>query len=305
VRERPSATAFAVTVGLLLDTRDPEIGALVPPRMRELAEACVAAFPRGPRVLRFLSRGWYRSLLRRLERTTVPGIFLHYLMRKLFIEEAVRATLPAGAGAPRQIVVVGAGLDTLGARIALEKTSNTQVIEVDHPLTQAVKRRALAHYGLPTRDFAFVELDLRQHTLEEALRTASTFNEKVPATFVIEGVLMYLHPEQVAALFRELRHLGTPDSHVVFTFMESERADRIRFKNLPGWYAPLLDLWLRRLGEPMHWAIDRRQLRAFLAPLGWTLTSIADRDTFRARFLQPHGLEARALMDGEYVGVAR
>jgi methyltransferase (TIGR00027 family) len=306
VRDRPSTTALAVTVGLLLDARDPLVAPLFPPLMRELAEYGVAEFsPRGRRVLRLLERSWYRGLMRRIESVTVPGIFLHYLMRKLFIEDAVRRALADTSVGARQVVIIGAGLDTLGARLALEGTvAGGKVIEVDHPLTQSVKRRALARHARQSTNLELVELDLTARPLDATLRASSSFDPKLPTVFVAEGLLMYLAPEEVDAFFRTLRDLAAPGSRVVFTFMESEREERIRFKNLPRWYAPVLDFWLRRVGEPMRWAIDRAQLEPYLRRLGWRLTGIADRETFRSRFLVPRGLGNRELVDGEYVSVA-
>ena len=289
-----------------MDARDPLVAPLVPPLMRELAEYGVAEFPsRGARVLRLLDRSWYRGLMRRIESVTVSGIFLHYLMRKLFIEEAVRRGLAEPSVKPRQVVIIGAGLDTLGARLAIDGTiADGKVIEVDHPLTQSIKRRALARHGRSPGNLELVELDLTSRKLDETLRESSSYAPSRPTVFVAEGLLMYLVPDDVAVFFRTLHDLAAPGSRVVFTFMESERKDRIRFKNLPRWYAPLLDLWLRRVGEPMRWAIDRAELEPYLRGLGWRLTAIADRETFRSRFLEPRGLGSRPLPDGEYVGVA-
>ena len=306
MRQRPSATALAVTAGLLFDAQDPALAPLFPPLMRELAEHGVAEFPqRGARILRLLSRPWYQALVRGIESVTIRGIFLHYLMRKLFIEDAVRRALADERGRRRQVVIVGAGLDTLGTRLALEDAlDGGAVIEVDHPLTQSVKRRALARFERQPANLALVELDLTVRALDATLRASASFDPSATTVFVAEGLLMYLAPEQVAAFFRTLHELSVPGSRVVFTFMESERPDRIRFKGLPRWYAPLLDLWLRRLGEPMLWAVDRKRLEDYLLPLGWRLTAVADRETFRSRFLEPRGLGGRALADGEYVGVA-
>jgi methyltransferase (TIGR00027 family) len=307
MRQRPSTTALAVTVGLLLDARDPLVAPLFPPLMSELAEHGVAEFsPRGQRILRFLDRSWYRGLMRRVERVTMPGIFLHYLMRKLFIEDAVRSALAEPSAGAWQVVVIGAGLDTLGSRLALEGTvQDGVVIEVDHPLTQSVKRRALARYARQPTNLELVELDLTVRPLDAALRASSSFDSRLPTVFVAEGLLMYLTAEQVVSFFRALHDLAGPGSRIVFTFMESERSDRVRFKNLSRWYAPLFDLWLRRAGEPMQWAIDRRRLGDWLAPSGWTLEEIADRETFRARYLKSAELRERPLADGEYVAVAR
>src|SRR5213594_140619 len=164
--------------------------------------------------------------MRGIERVTAPGIFLHYLMRKLFIEEAVRRSLATPASA-RQVVVIGAGLDTLGARLALDGANNVRVVEVDHPATQAVKRRALARYGLPREGFSFVELDRTVRTLAEALGDSDQLDPRLPAVFVAEGLLMYLTPERAADFFREVHQISAPGSRLVFTVMESDRSDRI------------------------------------------------------------------------------
>jgi O-methyltransferase involved in polyketide biosynthesis len=48
---------------------------------------------------------------------THPGIVRHWMLRKRWIESRVRARIAAGAS---QVVVLGAGLDTLGVRLASE-----------------------------------------------------------------------------------------------------------------------------------------------------------------------------------------
>lgn len=294
-------------MGLVFAAQDPAVAPIVPPRMVELAEAGIGAFPgRGRRLMRMLSRQWYRRFVRAIERRTVPGIYLHYLVRKLCIGDMVASALsPIDATAPRQLVVVGAGLDSLAPRLFLSGARpDVSIIEVDHPATQGVKRRALAPFHLPAPGFTFVSLDLTRHQLADALAASGAFDPTLPSVFVAEGLLMYLTENQAATFFRELAGLAPAGSRVVFTFMESDRRDRVRFKNLPRWYAPLLDRWLRRVGEPMRWAIDRTAIRSWLAPTGWALEEIADRDALRARYLTPNALGDRALMDGEYVGVA-
>jgi methyltransferase (TIGR00027 family) len=297
--QRPSTTAFAVAFGQLLDAHDPELAPLMAEEHRLVLEACVAAFvPRGPRALRMLQRGWYRRLLQRFESVTARGIFLHYLMRKRFIEDAVRSALREGCA---QVVVIGAGFDPLATRLAREQKS-LRCIEVDHPSTQAVKRAGLA--GRAPDNLTLLELDLRHASLGETLRASAAFDTSAPAVFVAEGLLMYLTAEQAAEFFREVRSASAPGSRVVFTFMESSDPNRVRFKGMPRWYAPLMEFWLRRIGEPMQWAIDRGSLTKWLATLGWDLLDVGTRDSFRALYLAPLHLEDRPLMDGEYVAVA-
>src|SRR5262249_59833611 len=166
-------------MGLLLTAEDPEVAPIVPPRMVELAQAGISAFPdRGPRLMRMLSWRWYRQFVHAMERRLVPGIYLHYLVRKLCIGDMVTSALAAfDATAGRQLVVVGAGLDSLAARLYLGGAlSDTSIIEVDHPATQAVKRRALASVQLPARGFTFVSLDLTTQRLGDALASSGAFD---------------------------------------------------------------------------------------------------------------------------------
>ena len=63
--------------------------------------------------------------------------------RTKFAEDAL---LTAVARVVEQIVILGAGLDTLAYRSSFRR--RVRVFEVDHPDTQAWKRRRLAHVGI-------------------------------------------------------------------------------------------------------------------------------------------------------------
>lgn len=300
MEQRPSTTALGVAFGQLFDAYDPKLAPLFVAHHRELLEAFVAAFrPRGPRALRMLEHGWYRRLMRSVERVTARGIFLHYLLRKRFIEDSVRSGLAEGC---TQLVVIGAGLDTLATRLASEQSSLI-CIEVDHPATQAVKDAGLASRGKPP-NLTLMPADLRERTIPSVLATIPSYDAKRPTVFVAEGLLMYLHEADVSSLLRDVRCAAPEGSRLVFTFMEGDGSGRPRFKGLSRWYAPLLDYWLKRLGEPMHWAIDRSALPQWVEPLGWHVLDIGTHETFRALYLAPNGLEDRPLLDGEYVAVA-
>jgi methyltransferase (TIGR00027 family) len=300
VKQRPSTTALAVAFGQLLDAYEPALAPLFVPGHHDLLQAGVAAFePRGPRGLRNLKRGWYRRAMWAVEGATAPGIFLHYLLRKRFIEDAVRSALADGC---TQLIVIGAGLDTLATRLARERASLV-CIEVDHPLTQAIKSKALAQSGAPA-NLSLVAADLRGTPLASVLATAPPYDSARRTVFVAEGLLMYLHESDVAALFRDVRAIAPKGSRFVFTFMESDGSGRARFKGVKWWYGPMLDWWLARIGESMHWSIDRTRLAAWAVPLGWHVLDIGTHETFRALYLAPNGLQARPLLDGEYVAVA-
>ena len=245
-----------------------------------------------------LKRRWYRRTMLAVEGFTARGIFLHYLLRKRFIEDAVRVAIADGC---TQLVVIGAGFDTLATRIAREN-EGIICIEVDHPATQAIKSSALD--GQRASNLALVPADLREHPLASVLESVPNYDDTRRTVFVAEGLLMYLHESDVAKLLRDVRALAPEGSRFVFTFMEGDGSGRPRFKGVPKWYAPLLDFWLRRVGEPMHWAIHRSALAAWTEPLGWHVLDIGTHEAFRALYLTPRGLGDRSLLDGEYVAVA-
>src|SRR5688572_14758828 len=61
-----------------------------------------------------LKKRWYRSFLQRLQAWVLPGIQLHYLLRKRVLETQVDAALRLGAA---QVVIVAGGFDTLAYRL--------------------------------------------------------------------------------------------------------------------------------------------------------------------------------------------
>src|SRR5690606_8942097 len=67
----------------------------------------------------FRRHRWSRRLLFAIERLSLPGIFLHYLVRKRRIASLTAEAIQGGC---RQLVVLGAGLDTLAWRQTREST---------------------------------------------------------------------------------------------------------------------------------------------------------------------------------------
>lgn len=129
-----------------------------------------------------------RPLWRLLERLTLPGIIDHYWRRKRWIEERCRAAIIDGF---ERVVIVGAGFDTLGLRLARE-TSVLEVIETDHPATRDVKLAALADRNVPVpANFRSVPLDLTKEGC-----SVVSFDQK-PTLFVIEGVLWWSAPARL------------------------------------------------------------------------------------------------------------
>ncbi len=120
--------------------------------------------------------------------------------RSRFTEDVLAAAVARGTD---QYVVLGAGLDTFAHRSPL--AAGVHVFEVDHPGTQAWKRRALSSLPeITPGQVTWVPADLEKDSLPQVLHEAG-FDPSRPAVVSWLGVTMYL---TAAALARTLRALG-------------------------------------------------------------------------------------------------
>jgi len=115
------------------------------------------------------------------------GLRMFIAARSRFAETAARRAMNEGA---RQIVVLGAGLDTFAYR--LEPIDGLRAFEVDHPSTQTEKRRRLAAAAINVPEhLTFAPCDFERAGLAEALRAAG-FDDSRRAVFLWLGVVPYL-----------------------------------------------------------------------------------------------------------------
>ena len=295
-----SATAYLIAASTLFVAADPLAGLLVPARAAELSASFVAARSRVARWAHGALRGKpARPFVRALERLTIPGIQLHYALRKLYLEETARAALAEGI---RQVVVFGAGYDTLALRLH-EAFPDVVFIETDHPATQGGKILALAEsYDSRRRtpNLHFLPVDLTRRQLAETLLQFAPYRADAATLFIAEGLLMYLSPAAVGDLFQTLRDCGGASSRFAFTFMEPQANGRINFRTR----SRFVDAWLSRRGEVFKWGIGRRELTEYLSARGFSLREIASAETLRRRYLDPRALSHLPLATGEYVCVA-
>lgn len=296
--DRPSATAFLIARALLFLSRDPETGPLIPPAV---AEACGwfvnATAPLSGRLARAAGGGPLRGIGYAFERLVIPGITLHYAVRKRYLEDACRRALMEGVS---QVLVLGAGYDTLALRLHREYP-DALFIECDHPATQRVKRRVLEERACAGPNLQLLPVDLGRRSLGEVIASLPEYRPSADTLLIAEGLTMYLQPRDMEALFAFLRASAGPGSRFAFTFMEPQRNGEIDF---PG-STPLVRPWLRLVGEPFTWGIRRDALAAYLPERGFRLEELATADTLRERYLAPSGLTGRRLAFGEHIAVAR
>ncbi|MGA7155848.1 MAG: SAM-dependent methyltransferase [Acidobacteriaceae bacterium] len=141
----------------------------------------------------------------------------------------------------RQIVILGAGLDTF----ALRNPYGAQVLvyEVDHPATQAWKRERLATADIALPPWLiFVPVDFEQDGLAEKLAAAG-FQENTFAFFTWLGVVPYLSHDVIGRTLDYISSIQNPE--VVFDYMEPSEAFSEELRQLEK----ARDEQLERIGE--------------------------------------------------------
>jgi len=272
----------------------PGVGHLVSRDARDLSARFLADKPRFRFWLDQIKRRSFQRWFERFEAATVPGLALHQALRKLALEEAVIHGLEAGM---EQIVILGGGLDSLGARLA-RRYPEARFLEIDLPAALAYKREVLEQSGYLSRNHNLIPMDFTRGDFRAALEKLSGFHPEEPAFFLCEGVLMHLDRAAVDTLFTDLSALPCPALRMAFTFLEPDADGAPAFRGV----SRLFSIWSRWRGPGYAWGISARELGAFLARRGFALEEVADAGVFRKRFLA--GSPDAELAQGEKVAIA-
>ncbi|MEU7164750.1 SAM-dependent methyltransferase [Streptomyces morookaense] len=124
--------------------------------------------------------------------------------RSRFAEDALAAAVASGT---RQLVVLGAGLDTFAYR---NPHAGLRVFEVDHPATQEWKRQQLAAAGIGVPpSVTFAPVDFERGTLAGALAAAGLDRAR-PVFFLWLGVTLYLTRDAVLGTLRFMAGHSAP-----------------------------------------------------------------------------------------------
>jgi methyltransferase (TIGR00027 family) len=285
-----SRTALLIAASLVLLHYDPKYSRAVSETSAALCARVLKTHSWQTRLLlKIVRQGWFRAIAKAIERITIPGILLHYALRKKCIAQLARAALIDGT---KQVVIIGAGFDSLGIELSRE-FPGAQFWEIDHPATQSAKLRAVSK--IDNGGFHLLAMDLSVTPLGGKALMASEFDPVQPTFWVAEGLLMYLPAAVVSSLMMTLRNLCAPASQVVFTFMERQNDGRIRFRS----QSKLVDSWLRKRGEPFLWGITRDELVDFLRP--WRVVRFFDDNNLRET--EP-GFTGEPIASGELICLA-
>ncbi|MFC3960933.1 SAM-dependent methyltransferase [Nocardia jiangsuensis] len=180
------------------------------------------------------------------------------------VDDRIRAGLAAGL---RQIVLLGAGLDTRAYRMGLP--GDAVIFEIDLPETFAFKEPVLGD-AVPSCRREVVAADLRADW--DAALLERGFRPELPTHWIDEGSLGYLTEEWNQGVVRTLTALSAPGSWFATARVTADQG-ALRYRELrdlvgaPG-RAPDTafdaERWLRDLG----WDTEFRGWNAAAAPFG-------------------------------------
>lgn len=221
----------------------------------------------------------------------LEGMINFALAREAHIEMAMRREIARGLG---QVVILGAGFDTRVYRVP--GLDGIGVFEVDHPITQAQKREALAHGKVePPKGHRFVPVDFDINGLGERLMAAG-YDPVLRTLFIWQGVIMYLTPAGIDATLAFIAQNAGTGSALVFDFMSRDWL-RSRSNRPLRWVTGAL-------GESMTFAIDESEIAPFLEQRGFISVETIESEALKRLYLAGRNAN-RQMADGVFIATAR
>ena len=259
-KERPSNTARKVALNIVTLGAKPGMDEVLPAGIVDAtARLLVASGAQGATAVRWSRSRWMVSVYMAFD-WMMPGQFEAFGHRKRFCEQQVRDGIAAGAG---QVLVLGAGYDTIGWRLASE-FPGVDFFEIDHPATARLKARGIGAMG-DRSNLHLIAEDLGQRRLVDVLQADDVWNPTAPTVIVAEGLLMYLPPEAVGALFDQCAAITGAGSRIAFSYVGTGADGR---PDAGPWTG--LVLWILEVGkEPWLWSIRPDELGPFLNGNSW------------------------------------
>jgi methyltransferase (TIGR00027 family) len=205
---------------------------------------------------------------------------LFVAVRTRFAEDALAAAVARGV---RQLVVLGAGLDTYAYRNAF--ADSLHVFEVDHPATQAWKRKRLAEAAIPLpHTLTFAPVDFERETLADGLAAAG-FDSAKQSFFTWLGVVPYLTEQAVFSTLEFIAHLPGR-AHVVFDYGNPPASGLDRDRNADAQEA--LAARVASIGEAFRCYFETDALHAKLRALGFREVEDLGPALIRQRYFANH-----------------
>ena len=185
------------------------------------------------------------------------GMTRYLRARTAFVDRSVVAALDAGTP---QVLIAGAGYDGRALRYA---RPGVAWFELDHPDTQADKRKRLAELGIEAGHIAFVPAEIGVDDVPGVLAAAG-HDAARPTVAVVEGLVPYLAADVWTGLLTDLAARAAAGSTLVLELPLVPRDDRARARR------DRLARAVGEQGEPLRSAVAAADLDSVLAATGWT-----------------------------------
>ena len=194
--------------------------------------------------------------------------------RSRIAEDALSEAVERGI---RQIVILGAGLDTFALRNP-HGAQQIRIYEVDHPATQEWKRRRLSEVQISIPPgLIFVPVDFERDDVGERLADAG-FQQNSPAFFTWLGVVPYLSPDAIGSTLDFMSSIE--NSEVVFDYMEHPEAFSEELRQLETQRAEQL----KKMGERSVSRFDPAGMAEILRSHGFCAIEDIDFQKIRSKF---------------------
>jgi methyltransferase (TIGR00027 family) len=192
--------------------------------------------------------------------------------RARLVEDRVALAIDAGL---RQIVILGAGLDTLSLRIP----DSVRCVELDQVEIQQWKLDRLEESGVTVpSNVAFVPADLAKVSLSGLLGDQG-IDPGLPTFFSCLGVLPYLAPPVASAIMRQVSRYPS-QSEIVF----DARVSPGSLSPVEQWMDDMAARSFAAAGEPWLSDFDPAELKATLLRDGFCEVECLDAEAINARY---------------------
>jgi len=199
------------------------------------------------------------------------------IARARYVEDALEQSIRQGI---KQYVILGAGMDTFAFRRP-ELLEQIRVFEIDHPATQALKRRRIEEGGLKLPDaLHFIPHDFVEESLTAALKR-TPYDPKAPTFLSWPGVTYYLSRRDVMNTFRAIADIAPAGAGIVFDYLDERFFD----PENPHQSVHLVLRNVQLTGEPMMTGFDPGKLASDLACLGFRIREDLSPDNVERLFL--------------------
>jgi len=167
-----------------------------------------------------------------------------------------------------QVVVIAAGFDSRAYRIPF----HGPYFELDMPSVIDAKKEKVEKLDLNTTGLSvtYIPADLRNTTVDVALKAAPGFDATKKTVYIVEGLIYYLHQEDVDKLFKGLGAVAASGSRLVFDYTNECLVEE-DCSNLNKAEIKIFLEIMELKGEPWFSGFNWTAVKPWLASNGFTL----------------------------------